>query len=84
LAWLILDGNDYGPHVFIAPIRDLKTHKPFPGLDIGDIGVKFGFNMKDNGYLGFTNYKIPRDNLLMKYSSVSKDGEYKLSSDNDP
>jgi acyl-CoA oxidase len=83
-ARLILEGNDYGPHIFITPIRDMKTHKPFPGIDIGDIGVKFGFNMKDNGYLAFDHYKVPRDNMLMKYSSVSKEGVYSLSPDNDP
>ena len=52
-----------------------------PGVDVGDIGIKFGFNYKDNGYLGFNQYKIPRENMLMKYSSLSKDGKYSIEGD---
>lgn len=47
-----------------------------PGVEAGDIGPKYGYNNKDNGYAKFTNYRIPRTNMLMKYSQVSKNGEY--------
>ena len=56
MARLIVGENDMGPHAFIVPIRDMKTHEPLPGIDVGDIGEKLGFNMKDNGYLGFKDY----------------------------
>jgi acyl-CoA oxidase len=34
-AELIIDKIKYGIHVFIVPIRDLKTHDLFPGVLIG-------------------------------------------------
>lgn len=36
-----------------------------------------GYNGMDNGGLRVSHVKIPRRNLLMRYVSVSKDGEYK-------
>lgn len=43
---------------------------------MGDIGPKMGYNSKDNGYLYFKHYRIPRKMMLMKYHRVSKSGEY--------
>jgi acyl-CoA oxidase len=80
-ARLIIDENDYGVHIFLTPIRDMRTHKPFPGIEIGDIGPKLGWNDKDNGYLGFEHFRIPRENMLMKYTSVNKEGKYNMESD---
>jgi acyl-CoA oxidase len=81
-ARLIIDDQDYGIQFFLVPIRDLENHKPIPGVEVGDIGSKIGYNSKDNGYLIFTNYRIPRTNLLMKYCKVDKEG--KLSLEGDP
>ena len=36
-----------GVQAFFVPIRDLETHRPFSGIEIGDIGPKFGFTAKD-------------------------------------
>lgn len=44
MAQLVVKGKVLGPHPFIVPIRDLKTHEPLPNVHIGDIGPKFGFN----------------------------------------
>lgn len=44
MAQLVIKGKSYGPHPFIVPIRDLKTHEPLENLHVGDIGPKFGFN----------------------------------------
>jgi len=52
-ARLITKGKDYGVQSFIVPIRSLETHKPFPGVEVGEIGVKLGYNAMDNGYLSF-------------------------------
>ena len=46
-------GNDYGVQPFIVQIRDRETHEPLPGIEVGDIGTKLGYNSIDNGYLYF-------------------------------
>lgn len=74
-AQLIVNGKKHGPAMFVVRIRDDKTHKCVEGVEAGDIGPKYGFNAKDNGYVKFTNYHIPRENMLMKFMKVSKDGE---------
>lgn len=30
--------------------------------------------MKDNGFIRFDNIRVPRENMLMRYSKVSKEG----------
>ncbi|CAG8665246.1 16109_t:CDS:2, partial [Dentiscutata heterogama] len=77
MARLITNGQDKGPHPFIVQIRDMTTHEPLPGITIGDIGPKFGFNATDNGFMLFDHVRIPRFNMLSKYSQVIKGtGEY--------
>ncbi|XP_062284096.1 peroxisomal acyl-coenzyme A oxidase 1 isoform X3 [Scomber scombrus] len=76
LAQLYTQGNCHGLHAFITPIRDMTTHKPLPGIVVGDIGPKFGFNEVDNGFLKLENVRIPRENMLMKYAKVEPDGTY--------
>lgn len=44
MAQLVLNGKTLGPHPFIVPIRDMKTHEPLENVHVGDIGPKFGFN----------------------------------------
>lgn len=41
------------------------------GITVGDIGPKFGYEEMDNGYLKMDNYRIPRENMLMKYAQVN-------------
>uniref|UniRef100_A0A671YGZ3 Acyl-coenzyme A oxidase n=1 Tax=Sparus aurata TaxID=8175 RepID=A0A671YGZ3_SPAAU len=77
LAQLYTQGNCHGLHAFIVPIRDMNTHVPLPGIVVGDIGPKFGFDEIDNGYLKMENVRIPRENMLMKYAKVEPDGTYK-------
>ena len=52
-ARLIIDEYDNGVQPFIVPIRSLEDHKPLPGIKVGDIGSKMGYNYIDNGYLSF-------------------------------
>ena len=74
-AQLIINNKKHGVHSFMVPIRD-SEHKVFPGVEAGDVGPKYGYNNKDNGYAKFEQYRIPRTNMLMKYSKVSASGEY--------
>ncbi|CAJ0595672.1 unnamed protein product [Cylicocyclus nassatus] len=76
VAQLYTQGVCRGPHPFIVQLRDLETHMPLKGVRVGDIGPKFGFNSSDNGFLLFNNYRIPRKNMLMRYSKVKKDGTF--------
>jgi acyl-CoA oxidase len=76
LAKLIIDEHDYGAHTFFVPIRSLNNHKIFPGITIHDIGPKVGANTMDNGFMMFDHYRIPRENMLMRYSRVSREGVY--------
>ncbi|KAM4692043.1 peroxisomal acyl-coenzyme A oxidase 1 isoform 2-T2 [Rhinophrynus dorsalis] len=76
LAQLYTQGECKGLHAFIVPIRQLGTHEPLPGVVVGDIGPKFGFDETDNGFLKFDKVRIPRENMLMKYAQVEPDGTY--------
>ena len=58
-AQLIVDGKEYGPHPFIIPLRDEKTHQLLPGIKIGDVGPKNGANTIDNGWIRMDNVKVP-------------------------
>lgn len=50
-AQLIHRGQPKGLHWFVVPIRDLKTHQPLPGVIIGDVGHKMGWNFLDHGFM---------------------------------
>lgn len=71
---MIIEDEPYGVQAFMVPIRDMKSHRPLPGIEVGDIGPKFGFQSKDNGYMLLDNVSIPRENLLKKYIDVDEDG----------
>ena len=45
------------------------------GVEVGDIGPRFALESMNNGYLRFTNVRIPRDQMLMKYSQVDDTGQ---------
>ncbi|XP_018427966.1 PREDICTED: peroxisomal acyl-coenzyme A oxidase 1 isoform X1 [Nanorana parkeri] len=76
LAQLYTQGECKGLQAFIVPIRQIGTHEPLPGVTVGDIGPKFGFDEIDNGFLSFNKFRIPRENMLMKHAKVEPDGTY--------
>jgi len=76
LAQLYTQGKCHGIHPFIVQLRSLEDHKSLPGIEVGDIGPKFGFAANDNGYLRLNNVRIPREDMLSKYSQVASDGTY--------
>ncbi|KAK9203447.1 hypothetical protein WN943_013701 [Citrus x changshan-huyou] len=78
-ARLITDGQDHGVNGFIVQLRSLEDHSPLPGITIGDIGMKFGngaYNTMDNGVLRFEHVRIPRNQMLMRVSQVTREGKY--------
>ncbi|KAL9547182.1 hypothetical protein MBANPS3_006299 [Mucor bainieri] len=76
-AQLIVKGKNYGTKCFIVPLRDPKTYNTLPGINIGDLGKKMGRDGIDNGYIQFTNVRIPRGYMLMKHAQVSRSGHVK-------
>ncbi|XP_013149592.1 PREDICTED: probable peroxisomal acyl-coenzyme A oxidase 1 [Papilio polytes] len=76
MARLYIKGKSHGIQPFMVQIRDEETHMPLPGIKLGEIGAKLGFNTVNNGFLGFENHRIPRDRMLMKNAQVSKDGTF--------
>jgi acyl-CoA oxidase len=82
-AQLIIDGKEHGLCVFIVQIRD-ENFLPLPGVRCGDLGMKVGDNANDTGFLILENIRVPRENLLCKYKTVSREGEFKVVANTDP
>ena len=77
-ARCIVDESDYGVQPFICQIRDTDTHRPLPGIEVGDVGEKIGYNSVDNGFLSFDKFRIPRKALLSRFMSITKTGDFKM------
>lgn len=80
-AKLIIKGESYGLQAFLFRIRDEDTHAPLKGVEVGDIGPKYGYAWKDNGYLIFNNFRVPRSAILSKYVNVTKEGSIEIRGD---
>lgn len=71
----IVDGKNEGVSAFLVPIRD-EQMKERNGVQITDMGVKLGVNGVDNAALTFDNVRIPRENMMNKYTDVNSQGKY--------
>ena len=80
---MYVNGRCHGPHAFIIPIRDKNNHLPLPGIILGDCGKKEGLDGIDNGFMIFNNVRIPKDNLLNRFSDISEDGQFKSEIESD-
>jgi Acyl-CoA dehydrogenase, middle domain/Acyl-coenzyme A oxidase N-terminal len=76
MAALFVGGKDHGPHAFVVQLRALDTHKCLPGVTIGDIGPKFGYNGVDNGFLRFDHVLVPHSAMLSKFAQVRQPAPY--------
>lgn len=65
----------------MVQIRDLETHEPLPGIEIGDIGQKLGYNSVDNGFLLLNQIHVPRIALLSKFSEITPEGDLDIKAD---
>ncbi|CAF0936129.1 unnamed protein product [Rotaria sp. Silwood1] len=65
-----------GLQMFFVQIRDLNTHEPLPGVEVGEISTRFAHEVGDNGYLRLTNVRIPRNHMLMKLANVDEHGNF--------
>merc|ERR1719461_2709629 len=75
MAQLIVDGKNEGIHAVLVRMRD-DDMNTMPGVTIEDMGYKMGLNGVDNAKLSFNNVRIPRENLLNKYSDVTEEGKF--------
>ncbi|CAB3239676.1 unnamed protein product [Arctia plantaginis] len=82
MAHLFIKGKSCGIQPFMVQLRDEETHLPLPGIKLGEIGAKLGFNTVNNGFLGFEHHRIKRDRMLMKNSQVLRDGTFIKSPNN--
>lgn len=76
MAKAVIRERDYGNHLFMMQFRSLDDHRALSGIELGDIGPKFGFNETDNGFARFDHVRIPRENMLMGNVEVKRDGTY--------
>ena len=74
-AQLYVDGQHYGIHTINVRCRD-DNLQPIPGVVIEDMGYKIGLNGVDNAKFTFNNVRVPRENLLNRYSDVEADGTF--------
>ncbi len=77
-AQLLVDGEHFGVHAFLVPIRD-EEGNPLPNVRIEDQGWKMGLNGVDNGRIWFDHVRIPRQNLLDRHGGVDDEGTYQSS-----
>lgn len=75
IARLIVKGKDHGPQCFFVQVRDPETHRVLQGVETGDIGPKLGYNSKDNGFMRFTSFRVPKITMLSKYIKINSAGE---------
>ena len=76
MAKLLIDDKDFGVQAFVVQLRSLEDHRPQPGIEMGDIGMKHGFESYDNGFVKFSKCRIPLNHMLMKNAKVSEDGKF--------
>jgi acyl-CoA oxidase len=74
-AQLEVGGEVHGVHAFVVPLRD-EAGAPLPGITIEDCGPKHGLNGVDNGRIRFDRVRVPREQLLDRFGSVSREGVY--------
>ena len=74
-AQLIVGGEERGVHALLVSLRD-DTGMPLDGIRIEDCGMKLGLDGVDNGRIWFDQVRVPRENLLDRYATVSEHGVY--------
>ena len=62
MARLVTQGQDKGVHPFLVRLRHADTHRPLPGVIVGEIGPKLGMN-SNNQVMGGTIYRLSESAL---------------------
>ncbi|KAG0241082.1 acyl-CoA dehydrogenase/oxidase [Mortierella sp. GBAus27b] len=78
-AQTFVRGKNEGVHAILVQIRK-NDMSPSKGVVIQDMGIKIGCQGVDNGKLFFDHVRVPAENLLNRYSDVSRHtGEFSSS-----
>lgn len=72
---LVVGGESHGIHCVLVPLRD-EQMRVLPGIRIEDCGTKMGLNGVDNGRIWFDDVRVPVDNLLDQFATITEDGTY--------
>ena len=59
----------------------METHEPLPGIEVGDIGTKLGYNSVDNGYLMMNQVRVPRKAQLSRFAEITPEGDLDIKAD---
>ena len=79
-AQLIVEDRPCGVFGVLVPIRD-EAGNALPGIRIGDTGAKAGLLGIDNGWLEFDQVRVPAENLLDRYGTVSPEQGFRANTD---
>jgi len=74
-AQLWVKGKNEGIHGVLVRCRG-DNLEAVPGVTVEDMGHKMGLNGVDNAKLTFDNVRVPRENLLNKYSDITPEGDF--------
>jgi acyl-CoA oxidase len=77
-ARVMIGGKKVGVFPIIVQTRDMTNHHLLPGIDVGDIGPKFGYQSKENGFMRFTNVRVSKDNMLSRFFEINDEGDFQL------
>ncbi|KAK9822656.1 hypothetical protein WJX81_004971 [Elliptochloris bilobata] len=68
--------DDHGVHAFVVPLRDAGG-RALPGVEIKDCGYKIALQGVDNASFRFHDVRVPRENLLDRFATVDRSGQYR-------
>ncbi|KAI8641874.1 hypothetical protein BD408DRAFT_345331 [Parasitella parasitica] len=77
IAQTIVNGKNVGLNWFVVQLRSKYTGELEPNVMAGDIGQKVGHAGVDNGWIQFRQKRIPRTDMLAKWVSLDRQGNYK-------
>ena len=77
-ARVLIGGKKVGVFPIIVQTRDMVNHHLLSGIEVGDIGPKYGYQSKENGFMRFTNVRVPKNNMLSRFFEINDDGEFQL------
>ncbi|KAI9033595.1 hypothetical protein CLU79DRAFT_724499 [Phycomyces nitens] len=76
IAQTIIHGKNVGLNWFIVQLRSQVDGSLMPSVVAGDIGQKVGHVGVDNGWIQFHRTRIPRKNMLSKWVSLDRHGNF--------